>query len=1407
MKIFTTVAIVILTITQFFSQQGFGTHVWNVNCYNMTSTGEANATRLTRLQNLSDVAYRGFYTENRVSFETISRWDDGSNPGTANGINGAAYTGSSVNNNDHVIQARRRGFPFGTYTIGTSYDDMVVLRINGVEVWNSGTTLTGTNNAIWTGTLDENSEVEVRLREVGGDSYISLYFNRNAINNGTTTTLTPNTYLCLVDQGLSARPGNLLGEYANDVNGYIALTRAANARLYINGWTFMESNTSEFDYVRIYDGIGTGGTQLAQYLGNQFNARSYTGNFGQNLTVQFRSDGSVVRPGFLLDVTQVGISSFTPADACAGNTITLTGIGFRATRPNGVTINGVNVPYVVNSDNQITITPNTSLNGLIVVDTYYGVAQSSAVVNVRSEASGNPLATQVNSGTCSGVSTLSVNTPRPIAHYPFNGNMNDISGNGLNLSVVSGAPSYLDGGLYLNGGGTMAFQSAATSLLSGATHYTIEFEMNMQLNDFAFGKIFTWAPVGNRSPGIFHLNTGNGLHWRHDSDATPCCGAGGNQGINRAGFNLNQWYKVVGVRKGTQFTLYVDGIQVAQVNDLPVGTRTGNAPFVFGAFGGNNAPQGTIIRDFKIFDHSFDWFTGSCGGAYVSSIPTLEVNPAATTMYFLRAQNSCGTSVCEPIIVSRGPIPAPPITSASNPLFCAPGTTNLTAQGMAPGGQVFQGNGTNAQIQVMQDIPEQNFSIEMWVRTTALNTGIFSVSSGALGAGGHDRHFYLNNGRLHIRVWTGAGWNTNQILNDNQWHHIALTVQNGIGQRVYVDGALIATFPHDRSDFNWQDRFYIGYSNDAGANGHLTGQIDNVRLWNVVRTQAQLIADMHLETPTVNTGLVSHLPLNGNANATTGPNGTATSATWVVPTHYTYTWSGGPSLPTASANEVQTTGSITTAGVHNYIVQAIVGGCSGTNSAAVPVTVDTPTTNPIGIIGSGNYCNGNTVNLSVDGGTLGSNTDWTWYAGSCGSAPIGTGASISVAAGSDTYFVNAPASPGCPATPCVSDVVNTPSINGFLSTDGESATCVVQENGWVEFVNSSSGRLLCSINSFGQDLGSVSATSYVQTAPFQVDACPDPQPQFNTAVLGRRWVITPTTQPTSPVRVRLYFHANEYNALEPVANANPNSSDNTVGFFDLSLSKYHNSVNPSLVNNSPFDNCPSGSTTIHAPQAGNNANALFVGFDANGLYTEYEIPNFSEFWLHGSSIDSPLPVTLTSFNANCEDNGVRVSWSTASELNADYFDVERSRDGVYWETINTQDAAGTTNQAQEYSFMDTFLGGTTVYYRLRQVDNDGKEELYGPVAASCESNSYAMTVFPNPATNSFTVQVYAESTVNDAQLVIYDFTGKAIVQQAIEVNNGVQTYHFNDAGLARGTYIVRIQDNEGKFTPVKLVIQ
>jgi hypothetical protein len=136
-----------------------------------------------------------------------------------------------------------------------------------------------------------------------------------------------------------------------------------------------------------------------------------------------------------------------------------------------------------------------------------------------------------------------------------------------------------------------------------------------------------------------------------------------------------------------------------------------------------------------------------------------------------------------------------------------------------------------------------------------------------------------------------------------------------------------------------------------------------------------------------------------------------------------------------------------------------------------------------------------------------------------------------------------------------------------------------------------------------------------------------------------------------------------------------------------------------------------------------------------------------------------------------------------------------------------QHAAGTTNTPQNYEVTDASFPGGTIYYRLRQVDQDGTIELYGPISATCEAAGYSLSVYPNPATNSFTVQVYAESTVSGGQLGVYDFTGKAILQQSVELKNGVHTFHFNDAGLARGTYLIRLADSEGRFTPVRLVIQ
>jgi hypothetical protein len=786
-------------------------------------------------------------------------------------------------------------------------------------------------------------------------------------------------------------------------------------------------------------------------------------------------------------------------------------------------------------------------------------------------------------------------------------------------------------------------------------------------------------------------------------------------------------------------------------------------------------------------------FTGLTPGTYTTYVRSLEgcIIPSAN------------------VVVGQNNVPPVPIVSASNPNFCAPGTTNLNSTGLAPSGQVFQGNGTNAVVEVIQDVPETNFTIEMWVKTAAANTGIFSVSSLPFGSNGHDRHLYLAGGQLWVRVWTGAGWNTGHTLNDNQWHHIALTTQTGVGQKVYVDGALIATFGYDVSDFNWQDRFYIGYSNDAGANAFLTGQIDNVRYWSTVRTQAEIIANMNLETPLSSAGLVSNLPLNGNATALVGPNGTATNPTWSLPAYYTYTWSTGPNLPAPSINEQQTTGSITTGGSYNYYVTAASPLCTSALSVAVPVIVDSPSTAPSSISGTGAICVGNSSTLTQVGGALGGSASYNWYTGSCGGTLVGTGPSITVSPTSTTtYYVGATANGTCPATVCANGAVTLPATGTNLSLNNESASCVVNQAGWVHFYHSS-GRLIASINSGGQNLGNVTVTSYVDGAPASVPACDFPlNADYTTAYMQRHWVVTPQFQPATPVEVKLPFSNAEFSNLVGVANTNPNGNDDLLLPDDLKLTKYSGPLN---VNDDAVDNCPSnggsGGATIHT-QTNTGLTTLYSAV-TGAQYTDYTVPSFSELWLHGSLLNSPLPVELVSLAAVCEENGndVKVRWTTASEQNSSHFTVERSVDGINWLVLGTVNAAGTSTSNLNYELIDFDTRGySVIYYRLNQFDNNGESKAYGPISAECLSEQLDFEVFPNPAGTDVTVLLHGEHQEGETSIHITDINGKEVKTILYSEQVG-KLISVDLRNLEQGVYIVRLVNGEENNQFVRLVKQ
>ena len=144
----------------------------------------------------------------------------------------------------------------------------------------------------------------------------------------------------------------------------------------------------------------------------------------------------------------------------------------------------------------------------------------------------------------------------------------------------------------------------------------------------------------------------------------------------------------------------------------------------------------------------------------------------------------------------------------------------------APGkvGQAFSFDG-NGYVESLINIPENNFTLSAWTKTVHPG-GVFSVVSG----NGNDRHMYVNGqGYACFRVYNGSGWCTSRKVDDDSWHQWTLTVEDGVGQKAYIDGVPAGTNPYDHSDFTWQDRIVIGYSADGG---YFNGLIDEVQIFN-----------------------------------------------------------------------------------------------------------------------------------------------------------------------------------------------------------------------------------------------------------------------------------------------------------------------------------------------------------------------------------------------------------------------------------------------------------------------------------------------------------------------------------------------------------------------------------------------
>ncbi|MEM7161612.1 MAG: LamG-like jellyroll fold domain-containing protein [Bacteroidota bacterium] len=164
--------------------------------------------------------------------------------------------------------------------------------------------------------------------------------------------------------------------------------------------------------------------------------------------------------------------------------------------------------------------------------------------------------------------------------------------------------------------------------------------------------------------------------------------------------------------------------------------------------------------------------------------------------------------------------------------------------------------------------------------------------------------------------------------------------------------------------------------------------------------------------------------------------------------------------------------------------------------------------------------------------------------------------------------------------------------------------------------------------------------------------------------------------------------------------------------------------------------------------------AIFGASNTSGSVFEFsavtDISNGLRFTLGTADRNqTTLPVELISFESRAVDNSaVLHNWVTASEINNDYFSLERSKDGLNWEEIARIQGNGNSSSIQHYTCTDEHPNATTLYYRLRQTDFDGSAEYVGNSIVHLEWDIPVLRAFPNPSNGLLTIELSPNSFEN-----------------------------------------------------------
>jgi hypothetical protein len=188
----------------------------------------------------------------------------------------------------------------------------------------------------------------------------------------------------------------------------------------------------------------------------------------------------------------------------------------------------------------------------------------------------------------------------------------------------------------------------------------------------------------------------------------------------------------------------------------------------------------------------------------------------------------------------------------------------------------------------------------------------------------------------------------------------------------------------------------------------------------------------------------------------------------------------------------------------------------------------------------------------------------------------------------------------------------------------------------------------------------------------------------------------------------------------------------------------------------------------------------------------------------GTSNNQALPVEFSKMTTTCEDELVRITWTTESEHNNDYFRIEKSNTGFEWEILGTVEGVGNSTTEQTYTYFDENQRINN-YYRLYQVDIDGAQEILSTMYSECEGTNSNIESFPNPSHESFSIHWKQFKTKGDAHISILNTNGKRVFYEKVVLDLGTNLFIIK-ADLAPGIYMIELIDDNYERKLIKHVV-